>query len=402
MSLADQDLSALLYELESDRVERKASLTAGDNKERIREAICAFANDLPDHRQPGILFIGANDNGTCTNLSITDQLLTTLAQMRDDGNILPLPTMFVERRILGGGEFAVITVLPSDSPPVRYKGRVHIRVGPRRAIASSDEERLLSEKRRFRDLPFDARPAVSAKIEDLDEDYFIRTYLPFLVSRDILDQNQRTYIEQLASAKFATAVPEPTPTNCGLVVIGREPSRYIPGAYLQFVRFGGTNMTDPVLHQDDIHRPLSELLFRIEETLAANITVAAQIAARATQANLPDYPVEALRQLVRNAVLHRNYETTNAPVRVYWFSDRIEIHSPGGPYGQVRKENFGAHGITDYRNPNLAEAMKVLGYVQKFGMGIPLARQALAANGNPPLEFLVEDTAIAVIVRRQS
>ena len=115
----------------------------------------------------------------------------------------------------------------------------------------------------------------------------------------------------------------------------------------------------------------------------------------------PDYPIVALQQLARNGVLHRTYEGTNAPVRINWFSDRIEILSPGGPYGQVTRTNFGNPGITDYRNPHLAEAMKILGYVQRFGVGIPLARKELAKNGNPPPEFIVEDTYVLVIVRRR-
>jgi ATP-dependent DNA helicase RecG len=104
--------------------------------------------------------------------------------------------------------------------------------------------------------------------------------------------------------------------------------------------------------------------------------------------------------LVRNAILHRTYEGTYSPVRIYWFSDRIEIHSPGGPFGQVTRENFGQPGVTDYRNPHLAEAMRVLGYVQRFGLGIQIARQQLAANGNPPLVFIVEQNHILATVRR--
>jgi ATP-dependent DNA helicase RecG len=105
--------------------------------------------------------------------------------------------------------------------------------------------------------------------------------------------------------------------------------------------------------------------------------------------------------LARNAILHRTYEGTNAPVRINWFSDRIEIHSPGGPFGQVTKENFGQPGVTDYRNPHLAEAMRVLGYVQRFGLGIQIARQMLADNGNPPPEFDVEQNFILALVRRR-
>ncbi len=97
--------------------------------------------------------------------------------------------------------------------------------------------------------------------------------------------------------------------------------------------------------------------------------------------------------------MHRSYEQTHARVRLYWYQDRLEIHNPGGPFGQVTRGNFG-QGVTDYRNPHLAGVMKELGYVQRFGSGIPAARQALAQNGNPPPEFLLEDTYTAVIVRR--
>lgn len=100
--------------------------------------------------------------------------------------------------------------------------------------------------------------------------------------------------------------------------------------------------------------------------------------------------------------MHRDYELSNAPVRIYWFNDRIEIHNPGGPYGQVNRGNFGEPGITDYRNPSLSAAMKSLGYVQRFGIGIELSRKELAKNSNPPPEFQVEETNICAIVRRAS
>jgi len=97
--------------------------------------------------------------------------------------------------------------------------------------------------------------------------------------------------------------------------------------------------------------------------------------------------------------MHRAYEATNAPVRVCWFNDRIEIHNPGGPYGDVNVENFGHPGRNDYRNPNIADAMRVLQLVQRFGVGIQLAQRALAENGSPPAEFLVETTHVTAILR---
>lgn len=97
--------------------------------------------------------------------------------------------------------------------------------------------------------------------------------------------------------------------------------------------------------------------------------------------------------------MHRSYEETNAPVRISWFNDRIEIQNPGGLFGQVNRDNFGK-GVTDYRNPHLAEAMKNLGYVQRFGIGIPTAQKELQKNGNPAAEFTLEDFYILVEVRK--
>ena len=88
--------------------------------------------------------------------------------------------------------------------------------------------------------------------------------------------------------------------------------------------------------------------------------------------------------------MHRTYDGTNAPVHVYWFDDRIEINSPGGPYGALTPENFGRPGVIDYRNPTLAEAMRVLGLVQRYGFGIPAARRELRAAGPPAPEFRVD------------
>jgi ATP-dependent DNA helicase RecG len=86
---------------------------------------------------------------------------------------------------------------------------------------------------------------------------------------------------------------------------------------------------------------------------------------------------------------------------VTWFEDRVEVQSPGGPYGQVTRATFGAPGVADYRNPTVAEALKALGFVERFGVGIAIARERLAANGNPPPEFTIEDAHVLVTVRRK-
>jgi ATP-dependent DNA helicase RecG len=268
-------------------------------------------------------------------------------------------------------------------------------------IASPDDERRLSEKRRFRDIPADIRPVTSAPMNALDNLVFQRVYIPAAVSDEVLELNERDVEHQLLAAKFAHPGPPVCPTVLGLLAVGRSPTDWIPGDYVQFLRIDGTLLTDPVQSARELRGTLPDILAELDELLKINIHATVDFTSATMEVQRPDYPLVALQQIVRNAVLHRSYGNTNAPARLYWFSDRVEVQNPGGPYGQVTRANFGTPGACDYRNPNLAAVMKDLGYVQRFGMGIAMARRAMADNGNPAPEFQVEDTHVAAILRRR-
>jgi ATP-dependent DNA helicase RecG len=136
--LPPEQVQEVLTSTEADRIERTRSVT---NTTKFREAICAFSNDMPGHGKPGYLLIGIEDDGSLSpNVPITDDLQKQFAAYRDDGHILPQPMMSVFKQSHpSGGEFLVVEVQPSEIPPVFYDGRVHIRVGPRRATASEAE-----------------------------------------------------------------------------------------------------------------------------------------------------------------------------------------------------------------------------------------------------------------------
>jgi len=296
----DEELEALLGDLESDRVERKASIA---DRNVIRQAVCAFANDLPNYQQPGVLFIGVNNDGSCANLPITDQLLLTLSDIRSDGNILPFPSMIVQKRTIIGCQLAVVIVEPSDAPPVRFNGRVWVRIGPRKATATQQEESRLAEKRRAKDLPFDLKPLVSASLNDLDLEVFRRVYLPSSLAIEILEENQRSPEQQLTSMRFASVEPPLKPTILGVLVIGNDPRQFLPGAYIQFLRIEGTELTDPIKDQKEIDGLLPDLLRVLDETLQVNISIASDLTTQPVELQQPDYPIVALQQLTRNAVI---------------------------------------------------------------------------------------------------
>jgi ATP-dependent DNA helicase RecG len=110
-----------------------------------------------------------------------------------------------------------------------------------------------------------------------------------------------------------------------------------------------------------------------------------------------DFPRSAVREFLLNAICHRDYEGT-APARFHRFAGHIEINNPGGLYGEVSPENFPRR--TAYRNPVIAEALKVLGYVNRFGRGVLDEQEALRANGNPEARYTFEPGSVTVSVAK--
>ena len=394
----DEELMQIIASGESDRVEFKRSLS-GDASEKIREAICAFANDLPDHRKPGFIFVGVGDDKTIIGLSDINRAIEQLSHMKSDGHILPLPSMIVEKHTLEDKEVAVIRVEPADSPPVRCKGVIRIRTGARRDIATAQDERILTEKRRYKDIPFDIQPISTADLSDLNLIQFEREYLPQAFDSDILEANERTLEERLAVTKMIASVNEPFATVMGLLVLGKNPQDFLPGAYIQFLRIDGKELTDEILDNEEIRGGISDQIRRLDDKLIAHNRIAVDITSGPIEKRTALYPIEAVQQITRNAIMHRTYEGTNAPVHVYWYNDRIEVLSPGGAFGSVTDATFGNPRFADYRNPNLASAMKTLGYVQRFGVGITIARRLLREAGHPEPEFEIFDNHVLATIK---
>ena len=390
--ILEDELTRLLAEGEVDRIERTTSIRDTD---KFSEAVTAFANDLPNHRLPGYLVIGVNDDGRPSGLEVTDQLLQNLGALRSDGNIQPLPSLNVAKFSLPGGEVVVVEVFPSDLPPVRYKGRVCVRVGPRRGVANQQDERILTEKRIANARTFDALPCLGSSMDALATDIFQTTYVSQAVAAEVLAQNNRDLATQMASLRFFD-LGRQCPTNAGILLFGTNPLQWLPGAYIQFLRIEGTSLVGEVLAEKSLSGDLLTVLRELESLVDLHIESRPATTSTLRERQVVNYPRLALRELLMNAVLHRSYES-NTPVRFYWFSDRVEIQSPGGLYGEASPENFPNQ--NSYRNPVLAEAMKALGFVNRFGRGVLRAQAALEQNGNKPAEFQFDANYVLALIR---
>jgi ATP-dependent DNA helicase RecG len=391
-----EELERLLLDLESDRVERTVSATKTD---KFCEAICAFSNDMPNNRQPGYLFIGANPDGSASGLKVDDRLLLQLRALRTSGTIIPLPAMNVQKFAFGGGEMAVVEVLPSDMPPVRYKGQVYIRTGPARDIASESQERILMERRTSSARTWDMRPERGAQIEDLVLDLFTVGYRPFAVSTEVIAENHRDIPEQLAGLRFYD-LRSAHPTNAAILLFAKDPLYFVPGAYVQYVHYDGPDRTARVVRERRLSGDLLTVMRGLDQ-LAQDVAGTHPVQGPGLADRLVhDYPPRALHELFINAVIHRNYDGSTTPVTVYQFSDRIEVLNPGGLYGDLTREQF-PNGSA-YRNPVLAECAHHLGFVNRYNRGIALVQAELQRNGSPPVEFAIESNFFLATVRQRS
>ena len=217
------------------------------------------------------------------------------------------------------------------------------------------------------------------------------------VDVETIEANHRSIPHQLASLRLYD--PEQArPTYAGLLLVGKNPRFFLPGAYIQYLKLPNTSLTDAPLDQAEISGDLLSVLRELDARIKVLIQTSMSQISTLQEELTPDYPQIALRELLMNAVMHRNYDS-NSPIRFYVFSDHIEIQSPGGLYGEATRENFPTR--NSYRNPVIAEAMKSLGFVNRFGYGVQRAQALLKENGNSPAEFEFDEHSVLVKVYRR-
>lgn len=389
-----EELHKIIALDESYRIERT---TSTGNMDKFQEVICAFANDLPGCRKKGYLLIGVDDDGKISGLTVDDALMKRISAIRSDGNILPLPIMNTEKVQTEQGDVLVVEVTPSFDTPVRYRGRTFVRIGPRRDIATAEEERILSERCASSLPTFDTYPCRDASIDDIDTGVIVKEYLPKAIDADVLAKDQRPLEEQLASLHLYN-MQWNCPTYAALIMFGKNPKYFMPGAYIQFVRFKGNDNGGEILNERRFDGCLYKSLPLLENFIRDGIVTKRPVSISILrEKDVLNYPYKALRELMMNAVMHRDYQS-NMPTRIYQYDNHIEIMNPGGLYGQARPENF-PH-VNDYRNSVVAEMMKTLNYVNMFNHGISEVQELLKENNSPVAEFNVNYlTAFSVVVR---
>jgi len=265
--------------------------------------------------------------------------------------------------------------------PYRTKGgRYYVRVGPTKQDASAQE--LLRLAQRAGAYHFDEAPVPGTSIADLDWALFEQYYRS--VSGEVLAERDLASEEILRGAFVVTDCDRKAClTVAGLLCFGKHPQRHLYHSRLSALRFIGDDVSEQMTDTQELTGPLSQIIDGAVSFAIRNTPTAARIEGT-KETEFPQYPRAALRELVVNAIAHRDYSLEGAQIRLIIFDHRLEIYSPGRLPNTMTLANL-RHYNHIARNPLLVQFLSRQGYMRDFGTGIPrVIRLMREHNGTEP------------------
>ena len=243
-------------------------------------------------------------------------------------------------------------------------------------------ERLLLQRSKDK-LQFDCQIREDATIKDIDE-IRVNWYLERRAEKKGVEPPKIPFDQILINIGAAVKRNKKIdPTNAGILFFGMEPQKFLPHSEVKIARFKGTTMTE-FIDRAELHTPLTKLIDEAEKFVRRNTRRGTKII-EFEQVNIAEYPYEAVREAITNAVAHRDYLFTGASIRIMIFDDRIEVESPGRlPDGVTLKNLEGSHVL---RNERIANLMYDIGYIEKWGTGIRRMRDLMRIHGLREPEF---------------
>lgn len=352
----------------------------------VAETMTAMANS-----QGGVILLGVTGpTGTILGVRNASEAVDTALQAAlsiDPPLIIPLPQV-----IRLNGKPLVMMSIPAGMPHVyALEGRYLHRKGSENALLRADELRRLIMGRG--EASFETEAARGAALADLDWDR-ARAYAANLSGIG------ETTAEQLL-IKRGCLVDEGgllRPTNAGILLFGRDPQRFIRGADITAVRFAGETMSDRFSRQD-IAGTLPDQIRRAEMFLVDHLRKGVQLGSTMVRDESFEYPMEAARELVVNAVAHRDYRISGDGIRLYVFSNRMEVTSPGRLPGPVTIDNIKDERFS--RNPAIVQVLADMGFIERLGYGVDRVIDLMQQQQLRAPQFQETDGGFQVVLRNE-
>lgn len=358
----------------------------------LASSIVAFANT-----DGGQIILGVDDKGRITG--IDEDEMDRAAQFVDNvsfNNCVPPVTVLQETiRNEAGRAVLVVNVPKGNLRPYRTnRGIYYIRTSSGRRQASREE--LLRLFQTVESIYYDEIPVIGSSMDDLDEEAVGE--LLEKIEEEGFEVAGIPRIRLLRNWRLVKEVNgEVHPTLAGLLLLGRSPQHFLPYVYISALRIPGKDISIEPKDQKRIEGRLVEMLHDTVKFLDLYLVKAHRIQGLEPEIK-PEFPLEALREALVNAMVHRDY-TISAPIRVMLYDDRIEFRTPGQLPNTVTIESlrFGVHVL---RNPTIYNMFLKIGLVTDAGSGIPrMIRLLREHTGREPL-FRMEGNEFVVIFPR--
>ncbi len=311
------------------------------------------------NRDGGIILIGiAPCSGQILGVRDSEYLTDIIFQaaiLVDPTLVLPIPQV----QDVDEKEIISVTVPPGLPHAFNLEGRYLVREGERTEPLLPPQLRQLMIRRGA--LQFETHIPDEASVEDLDFDQ-VSAY------KDALDLPPDEPVEGLLFRRGCLKDIDGAmkPTYAGLLLFGRHPQQWVPSATIMAARFSGVAISDQFVKQE-IRGTLPQQLRQAETFVRDQLRSVVRLVGLSRE-ETPEYPLEAVRELLVNAVAHRDYNQGGDSIHLRMFADRLEVHSPGDLPGPVNLENLLDARFS--RNPVIAQVLSDLGYVERLGYGL--------------------------------
>ncbi len=373
---------------ESLYVEFKTLPLAADD---LAATLVAFANSAG-----GVLLLGVNDAGEIIGVEDSDQVIQRVDQIAYQNSEPPLTIQQEVVTTPEGQAVIVVTIPQGDLRPYRTnRGDYFIRTASGRRRATRQE--LLRLFQAADSLHYDETILTRATLKDLDryafEDYLSRAYQRSVEDFEI---GYETLLANLSLIK--PLEQELHPTVAAMLFFGRDPQKFLHTAHIVAARIPGTDLAAVPSDVKNIVGRLPDILEGVMRFLEIHLPTPHAIQRLEPEAR-PELPSEALRELLVNALAHRDY-TVASPVRVFVFDHQVQIRTPGGLPNNVKIETIRLGGAHVLRNPMIYTLFRRYGLVTGVGSGVYRSiHQIRAATGEEP-HLYIEGSEFIVSVPR--
>jgi ATP-dependent DNA helicase RecG len=363
----------------------------------LAERICGMANT----RTGGTILFGVEDEtGQIVGITRPNETIDTI--LRATRLIKPVVTLqspVPELHVLDGRRIVVIQVPANNGTLYQAGAGCWIRKGTHTIPMTTAE--IETHLNTYGSTRWEAGVCPRAAIEDIDPDS-VERYLAYRAERSRLKLRHTSREDLLIGLECATLDPltqKIRPTNAGMLLFGYDPQLQIPQSEVVCIRYADRLGVGKYIDRKNIFGNLPELIDKAADFLELHTRVGAEIQGFKRE-DIPEYPIEALREAVVNAVVHRDYSRIGETVRIFVYSDRVEIHSPGLLLPGITTDDLSKMRVASRpRNPLIAQFLRdIPGYMERVGTGIRLMISEMRQIGLPDPEF-VEQHEFVVIFR---